>query len=673
MTSSRLPTLLAGLLLASCSGEVSPTNDDLDAARDSGPDANRDASDGSGADAATDAAGDAADGSSEPERDASDDSVDQGDASDVTPGFDCIDPAAAVAPPPEPPRHTPRWAFEPWISKDISDRDDTIAFVDGFLSRGIPVGVVVLDSPWETHYNTFIPSPSRYGDFEGLVAELRDVDVRVVLWVTQMVNSSSFDFEMGGDTYLGASPNFAEGQACGYFVEQGRTFSWWKGIGAGVDFLNPAALQWWHAQQDALLDLGVAGWKLDFGDSYITADPVETYAGDVPHQQYSEAYYRDFLAYGVQRRGVDEFVTMVRPWDRSYQFDGRFFARPEHAPVAWVGDNRRDWVGLVDALEHTFRSAEAGYVVIGSDIGGYLDRDDENITTLIPADERVFFAWTAVSAFMPFFQLHGRANLEPWNFGSNPDQTVETYRYWATLHHELVPFFDSIAREAYRGRAAMIDPIGDTPAEWVAGWEFTVGNTFLVLPVYADEMYLYDGQEVAVPAGRWCDFWRPADCVTGPANWTNPPGGVGAATYVFVRAGSIFPFETGSDVIGSVGPAAGARLPAGALGLAITPDPDGGATTFPVWEAGADAPIEVSAEFGAEVAVTLGDFDRDVWLRVAAATGNVLVDDAAAIELPSVEAAGGSGVQWFFDGTDYTYVRIPPGAGSVIRLQPLTE
>ena len=54
---------------------------------------------------------------------------------------------------PAPRIHTPRWAFEPWISKDISNRDDTYAFVDGFRSRGISVGAVVLDSPWETSYN----------------------------------------------------------------------------------------------------------------------------------------------------------------------------------------------------------------------------------------------------------------------------------------------------------------------------------------------------------------------------------------------------------------------------------------------------------------------------------------------------------------------------------------
>ena len=56
-------------------------------------------------------------------------------------------------------------------------------------------------------------------------------------------------------------------------------------------------------------------------------------------QQYSEAYYRDFLRYGVSKRG-SEFVTMVRGYDVSYDIPARFYARPEHAPVVWLGDNQ---------------------------------------------------------------------------------------------------------------------------------------------------------------------------------------------------------------------------------------------------------------------------------------------------------------------------------------------
>lgn len=442
---------------------------------------------------------------------------------------------------PTPPLHTPRWAFRPWISKDISDTADTRAFVAGFKENDIPVGVVVLDSPWETNYNTFVPNPERYPGFAGLVSELRDEGIRTVLWVTQMVNESSFDVEPGGDVYDGASPNFDEGLDQDFFVNDGETYFWWKGFGAALDFFNPKAVAWWHAQQDLVLDMGIAGWKLDFGEQYVTTLPMKTAAGPKSLQEYSEEYYRDFLSYGVHKRGRDEFVTMVRPWDESYGFPGRFYARKEHAPIAWVGDNRRDWVGLIDALDHIFRSAQAGYLVVGSDIGGYLDRDDVAITTLVPADVDVFIRWTALGAMTPFMQLHGRANATPWTVPERVEDSVSAWRYWGWLHEALVPFFYSLSEEGIAGGPTIIRPIGASPDEWRDDWRYQLGDAFLVAPII-DSTGIRD---VKLPEGaRWYDWWQPeADPLAGDTTLVDYDVGDSTRIPVFVREGAIVPLD----------------------------------------------------------------------------------------------------------------------------------
>lgn len=444
-----------------------------------------------------------------------------------------------------PPLATPSWAFEPWISKDISDGPDTRAFLEGFRERDIPVGVVVLDSPWETNYNTFVPNEERYPEFARMVSDFRDDDVRTVLWTTQMVNESSFDIEAGGDVYDGPADGYVEGQQNDYFVNDGEPSLWWKGTGAGVDFFNPAAVSWWRAKQNALLDMGVAGWKLDFGEQYILDEPIVTAAGDKSLQEYSEAYYRDFYVHGMDRVGADELITMVRPYDESYGFAPRFYARPEQAPVAWVGDQRRDRVGLIDALDHIFRSAQAGYTVVGSDIGGYLDVD---YGEPVPFELDTFRQWTAVSALMPFFQLHGRANLAPWTVaGSDDDRAVTTrqYRFWATLHHALVPYFFSLTREAQPRGVGILHPVGGGPGDWLDDWRFVAGDAFLVAPLTNGPKE----RDVELPEGdRWIDFWN----MSGPSLTGTVPFVADDLREMplYVREGSIVPMRIDSDALG---------------------------------------------------------------------------------------------------------------------------
>jgi alpha-glucosidase (family GH31 glycosyl hydrolase) len=414
-----------------------------------------------------------------------------------------VDPCVAdplLGSPPIPPLRTPRWAFEPWISKDISTGPDSTAFVQGFLDRDIPVGVLVLDSPWETHYNTFIPSPTRYPDFANFTKSLRQNGVRTVVWTTQMVNATGFDFEVGGDVYDGPAPLFEQGKTCGHYINDGETYTWWKGDGAGIDFFSPAARTWWNRQQLDILQ-HVDGYKLDFGEMYITTVPMQTAKGQTSMDEYSSAYYKEMLAFGVSRN--PEFLTMVRPYDKSYQFEGRFFAKPEHAPVAWVGDNRRDWVGLADALDHMFRSAAAGYTMVGSDLGGYLDRDDIQITEQVPFDPVNFARWTAIGALGPFMQLHGRGNFEPWSSPTLKDEVLAAYKYWAQWHHQFGPtLYSEVRRSQTSAGPLVLIPQGEQ-ANWPGDYRYLLAGRWLVAPI----LDATGVRTVALPAGKQWLSW----------------------------------------------------------------------------------------------------------------------------------------------------------------------
>jgi len=583
--------------------------------------------------------------------------VDAGDACDFDPGEPEDIPAAGA--------YTPRWAFEPWISKDISDRADSFAFVDGFLERDIPVGALVIDSPWDAQYTTFSPNPSRYPDFEDMVTQMHDRGVRVVMWVTQMVNRSSYDLETGGDTYRGPAPNWPQGCACGYFVNGCADYSWWKGRGSGVDFFDPDARIWWHRQQDPLLAMGIDGWKLDFGESYLEEGaPLTTHAGEVSLQDYSEAYYRDYLEYGRHVRGRD-FLTMVRPYDVSYDRTGRFHARPEDAPVGWVGDNERNWTGIVDALDHVFRSAEAGYVVVGSDLGGYLDRVEPGLTELIPFDVENFQRWTAWSGMMPFFQLHGRANLAPWTVDEDPELTTDIYRYWATLHHEMVGFWYSLAEEAYASDEVILHPVPETEDAWAGDWRYVVGEHFLVAPMFEPG----DARDVALPAGeRWYDWWDPSgDPIDGGTTLTAYDVSDRRRIPVFVREGAIVPVDVESDVTG-LGDASSAGH------LTVLAWPSATESAFVLHETD-DMQTTLTAQRASDGAITLSltRATLPVIFRVRAdAAPSGVTAGGAAVTAVDATSFGAASEGWYHDPTSrWLWVKVEASPDAVaVRVTP---
>jgi alpha-glucosidase (family GH31 glycosyl hydrolase) len=525
---------------------------------------------------------------------------------------------------PRPPL-TPRWAYEPWVWEDEeNDADTIVALVDSYRQRDIPVGAVIIDSPWATNFNTFefnrsYPMPAR------LMERMRDRHVRVILWATGFINTQSND---GPDP--DQSPNYQEALDHGYFVSGGQTYEWDKGEGSAIDFFNPDAVAWWYSQMDKAWAFGIDGWKVDNPEGNLP-DSVMTAAGPKTNREYGEAYYRAFYQYVAARK--PDGVIMARPYD-----SGTVYAPVDALPIGWVGDQLPDWGprGIEEALDSILASAQLGYSVVGSDIGGY--RPGERF-------DRLFMRWAQLGAFSPLMENGGRGEHRPWKI-DNDSELVESYRYYATLHHELVPYLYGLGVEAHQGGEPIIRDVDR------AGRQYRLGDDLLVAPIVSRE----DKRSVVLPAGEhWYDYWDETSLQGGGT--TVEVEADSDRIPLYIRAGAIIPMQVSNSATGH-----GTAASADRLTLLLYPDGVSERTLYPEDDG---RPLSVRTERDADtVRVSLGRSTQSYAVRIkedAIPAGVALTRDGQRTDLP--ESATWDEFEqtdegWYSDPTgNYAWVR----------------
>ncbi|MCL2513302.1 MAG: hypothetical protein FWF08_05325 [Oscillospiraceae bacterium] len=370
----------------------------------------------------------------------------------------------------EPPEW-PVWVHRHWVWENDGTQESAMENVRSFIEKGIPVGAVIIDRPWATECNTFIPHPELYPDLADYVNMFHDIGVRVFIWATSVINEGASNFEYAKEK--------------GYFLNGGKTVKWWAGTGAYIDYTNPEAVEWWHWQMDNVLDMGIDGWKVDQSDVHmLKLFPAKGYGNKyVSWADYKDLFFRDFYEYTREKSGKDRVIS-ARPVD-DFVFTVGFWMPPSAAPdinfAAWVGDQYNDWGGLRHALNNMFASAKYGYVSCGSDIGGFRIRER--------TEKEVLLRWAQLGAFCPVMENGNNQSRAPWTYD---DETLEIYRNFTVLHHELIPYIYSRAAYSYETGKAMMRP---QPGEYM----YLLGDDILVAPFFESG----NAREVRFPAGEW--------------------------------------------------------------------------------------------------------------------------------------------------------------------------
>ncbi len=423
----------------------------------------------------------------------------------------------------------PEWVFHHWVWEDESTQQSALQLIDDYKAHNIPVGAIIIDSPWETGYNTFDWDTTLYPNAQAMVDSFHARDVRVVVWITTAIN-----------TDMTALWHYAD--SMGYFMKANAgsgsaVINWWKGDGSMIDFFNPAAVAWWKSLMDKTLALGIDGWKCDGTDYSILLGNALYSPGagqNITRLEYSHAYYRLFHNYTRQQLGNDRII-MSRPVDNygfSFITDPNLvsFTPRDIGFACWVGDQDATFDGMKAALNNMYQSDANNYLVFGSDIGGYREEP-------VPhgRNKDVFIRWAQLGAFSPLMENGGGGEHRPWIFDQ---QTNDIYNKFTRIHHALIPYLMQQADSLFADTASLMQFFNST------NYKYMLGSDIFVSPMLSSSNNI----TIDFPAGNWTYLFNTSQTYSGALNSFTIPLD---EFPVFIRAGS--PLITTLDsVISSV-------------------------------------------------------------------------------------------------------------------------
>ncbi|XAY04858.1 hypothetical protein DSM112329_01696 [Paraconexibacter sp. AEG42_29] len=439
------------------------------------------------------------------------------------------------------------WGYGFWKSRDVYEhQDDVLEDVDGCRWHGIPLDAVVLDSPWETQYNTWIPNPHQFPDFGGMVSRMRADGVRTVVWVVPWTNIESLDGQVPPDPgsrrlHRAPASNYDDGVAAGAFVRDGSADEpyvarWWMGTGSPVDFTSPAAEAWWRSQAVSALRLGVEGIKADDGEGYYFPDDVRFADGTTGAQS-------AWRVGGGYRDSMQAALDEAHGENRGVLFGRSGWTGQQATGFLWGGDQASDFWSLRALLACTISAASSGFSNLSHDVGGYLGEGG-----IRRCPKELLLRWVQFGCFTPLMQAHGRLQQEPWTYDP---ETLALYRAYVLLHEQLVPYVRAAAASCARSGVpivrslSLLDPSDD--GSWSVADAFGYGPSLWVAPVVEDGAR---EREVVLPRGRWIQAWDGVTVDGGSEVLAPAPL---HAIPVWVREGSIIVTHPASHVARGLG------------------------------------------------------------------------------------------------------------------------
>lgn len=360
--------------------------------------------------------------------------------------------------------------YNTWIELTYNqNEEDILAYARRILESGMPSGVLMIDDGWAENYGDWRFHSGKFPHPEQLLKTLHEIGYEVMVWICPFISPDSLKYRE------------AKEEGILVLTSEGETYlaKWWNGYSAVLDFSNPKAVQWLKRQLDALLDMGVNGFKFDAGDSMYYRNDNVTFGNVTPDEQsrmwaeFGEQYpYNEYRA--AFRAGGYALLQRLCDKDHSWGENGIASLIPDTLLQGITG--------------HTFGCPD----MIGG--GEYLNFQNMEKSGL---DEELFVRHCEIACLMPAMQF----SAAPYRIltGENFACILKSIE----VRKKFLPYImEELKKASVTGEPLISYLAYEFPEENVENVtdQFMLGGKYLVAPVYEKGK---TGRTLYLPKGKW--------------------------------------------------------------------------------------------------------------------------------------------------------------------------
>lgn len=395
----------------------------------------------------------------------------------------------------------PDYATGFWQSKlRYQTQEELMEIAREYKRRGLPISVIVIDFFHWPHQGDWEFDKEYWPDPEGMVRELKEMGIELMVSVWPTVEEDS--------------KNFKEMEEKGLLVrsEMGNRITQ-LGNASFIDTTNPETRNYvWKKLKENYYDKGVRMFWLDEAEPEFTGYEFRLYryyigsvleVGNIYPKTYAQMAYE-----GMKAQGQKNIINLVRcAWAGSQRYGA----------LVWSGDIDSSFRSLRNQLVAGLNMGIAGIPWWTTDIGGFHGGNIESSKF-----KECFIRWFQFGTFCPVFRLHGHrepfkeplgltgggkvasgADNEVWSYGEEVYEICKKYMF---LREKLRPYIKRMMNIAHKkGTPVMRTLFYDFPDDkicWEIEDEYMFGDDILVSPI------LYEKQrkrKVYLPKG---EIWK---------------------------------------------------------------------------------------------------------------------------------------------------------------------